>query len=119
MAVSYKIGDKDERPWGDWECIGIGSNFIVKKIRVSAGEMLSLQSHDFRSEHWVIVQGVATVVLGEEIFEKKANESVFIPVNTKHRMVNNTKGDIVFIEVQYGEKLDEKDIIRYSDIYAR
>ncbi len=119
MGVSYKIGDKDTRPWGDWECIGVGDNFIVKKIRVLPKAMLSLQSHEFRSEHWVIVEGLATVVLGEETFDKKANESVFVPVKTKHRMINNTDEDVVFIEVQYGEKLDENDITRYEDIYSR
>ncbi len=119
MEVVYQVGDKEKRPWGEWECVSVGKNFIVKKIKVLPSEMLSLQSHAFRSEHWVIVQGVATVVLGEQTLEKKSNESVFIPVNTKHRMINNTKEDIIFIEVQCGEKLDENDIIRYSDIYAR
>ena len=71
-------------------------------------------------EHWIMVEGNAMIVLGEDTLYRKANESVFIPVKTKHRIKNNSETeDLVFIEVQTGENLDENDIIRFEDNYGR
>ena len=76
--------------------------------------------HNFREEHWIMVEGNAMIVLGEDTLYRKANDSVFIPVKTKHRIKNNsTSENLVFIEVQTGEKLDESDIIRFEDNYGR
>ncbi len=119
MANLYKRGDKDSRPWGTWEVLETGETYCVKKIRVTPGNILSLQSHNFRSEHWIIVEGEAVVTLGEDKIVKKAGENAYIPVTVKHRIQNNTDKDMVFIEVQYGENLDENDIIRYEDSYGR
>ena len=119
MANSYIRGSHDTRPWGTWEVLDCGDDYCVKKIKVIPGGILSLQSHNFRSEHWIIVSGEAVVTLGEEKLTKKANESVFIPEKVKHRIQNNSQADVVFIEVQAGENLDENDIIRYEDIYGR
>lgn len=71
MANTYKRGDKDNRPWGTWEVLDAGDNFCVKRICVTPGNILSLQSHNFRSEHWIIVKGEAVVTLGEEKIVKK------------------------------------------------
>lgn len=119
MANAYKKGDKDNRPWGTWEVLDAGDGFCVKRICVTPGNILSLQSHNFRSEHWIIVQGEAVVTLGEDKIVKKANESVYIPVTVKHRIQNNTTANMEFIEVQAGDNLDENDIIRYEDSYGR
>ncbi|MDD4555717.1 MAG: phosphomannose isomerase type II C-terminal cupin domain [Alphaproteobacteria bacterium] len=119
MTNTYKRGDKDTRPWGTWEVLDSDANFCVKRIKVISGGILSLQSHNFRSEHWIIVKGEAIVTLGEEKLPKKANESIYIPVTVKHRIQNNSASDVEFIEIQTGEKLDENDIIRYEDVYNR
>lgn len=119
MANNYKKGDNDSRPWGTWEVLDAGNNFCVKKIVVTPGNILSLQSHDFRAEHWTIVEGEAVVTLGDEKIICKADEGVYIPLKTKHRIQNNTKQNMVFIEIQTGDKLDENDIIRYEDSYGR
>ena len=119
MANTYKRGDKDNRPWGTWEVLDAGDNFCVKRICVTPGNILSLQSHNFRSEHWIIVKGEAVVTLGEEKIVKKADESVYIPVKTKHRIQNETKENMEIIEHQTGDNLDENDIIRYEDVYGR
>ena len=111
MANNYKKGDKDTRPWGTWEVLDAGEGFCVKRIKVTPHKILSLQSHNCRSEHWIIIKGEAVVTLGEDKLNKKANDAVFIPVKTKHRME--------FIEVQAGDNLDENDIIRYEDVYGR
>lgn len=119
MANTYARGQKDVRPWGTWEVIDCGSGFCVKHIMVESGGILSLQLHHFRAEHWVIVQGVASVTLGEQELQIGAGESVYIPVETKHRIQNRTNEPLKFIEVQVGQNLDENDIVRYEDKYGR
>ena len=119
MANNYKKGDHDSRPWGTWEVLDSGDNFCVKKIKVIPGGKLSLQSHRFRAEHWIIVEGEAVVTLGEDKLNKKADESVYIPAETKHRIQNDSSVEVIFIEVQTGDNLDENDIIRYEDVYGR
>ena len=119
MVNNYKKGDKDTRPWGTWEVLDSGDGFCVKRICVTPGNILSLQSHNFRDEHWIIVKGTALVTLGDDKFYKKFNETVFIPAQVKHRIQNDTKNLMEFIEIQTGENLDENDIIRYEDSYGR
>ncbi len=119
MQNSYKKGDKDTRPWGTWEVLEAGHGFCVKKICVTPHNILSLQLHHFRAEHWIIVEGEAIVTLGDEKMLKKTNESVYIPSETKHRIQNNSNKLLVFIEIQTGETLDENDIVRFEDNYGR
>ena len=119
MVNSYEKGQKDSRPWGTWEVLDAGEGFCVKRIMVTPNNILSLQSHNHRSEHWIVVKGEAIVTLGEEKIVKKANESIYIPVTVKHRIQNNSTTEMEFIEIQTGETLDEDDIIRYEDSYGR
>ncbi len=119
MSVTYKAGDSDTRPWGAWEVLAVGEGYIVKRIQVLPHKKLSLQSHHFRSEHWIMVAGVGVVTLGDEMREVKANESVFIEKEQKHRMENASDAPLTFIEVQTGDTLDEADIVRYQDDYGR
>ena len=119
MATTYKKGDRDTRPWGTWEGLEASSNHCVKKIVVKPESILSLQLHHYRSEHWIIVEGEAVVTLGDELLVKKADESVYIPCETKHRIQNDTDKDVVFIEIQTGDNLDENDIVRFEDKYGR
>lgn len=119
MANNYKRGEHDIRPWGTWEVLDAGDGFCVKRICVTPGNILSLQLHHFRAEHWIIVKGEAVVTLGEDKIVKKANESIYIPVETKHRIQNNSKENMEFIEIQTGENLDENDIVRFEDSYGR
>ena len=86
---------------------------------MNAKSSLSLQSHEFRSEHWVVVQGVATVICGKDSFNLREGESTFIKKNQKHRLMNTKNTPLIIIEVQYGNKIDENDIIRYQDKYNR
>ncbi len=119
MATTYKKGDSDTRPWGTWEVLESADNYCVKKICVTSGNILSLQLHHHRSEHWIVVEGEAVVTLGDEKLVKRANESVYIPAETKHRIQNDKEADLIFIEVQTGENLDENDIVRLEDKYGR
>lgn len=120
MATKYVKGDHDTRPWGTWEVLEAGEHFCVKKIVVNPQAILSLQLHHFRAEHWIIVEGEAMVVLGDDTLFRHANDSIYIPVNTKHRIKNNSMDKpLVFVEVQTGENLDENDIVRFEDNYGR
>lgn len=117
--VRYERGEADDRPWGRWEVLDTGPHFTVKRITVKPGARLSLQLHHYRAEHWVVVMGTARVTRGDDVFDLKANESTFIPVGTQHRIHNPGDGILEFIEVQYGEILDENDIVRLEDNYGR
>ena len=114
-----KFHNRVYRPWGYYEVIQSGNNFKVKRILVNPNSSLSLQSHDFRSEHWVVINGIATVENNGKIFELPKGESTFIPLKHKHRLINNTSKDLEIIEVQMGEKIDESDIKRFDDNYGR
>jgi mannose-1-phosphate guanylyltransferase/mannose-6-phosphate isomerase len=107
------------RPWGYYEDLSSDKLFKVKKIHVNSKSSLSLQSHEFRSEHWVVVQGVATVICGKDSFGLREGESTYIKKNQRHRLMNKKNKPLVIIEVQYGNKIDENDIIRYQDKYNR
>jgi mannose-1-phosphate guanylyltransferase/mannose-1-phosphate guanylyltransferase/mannose-6-phosphate isomerase len=110
---------KDHRPWGWFESLVIGDRFQVKRIHVHPGAALSLQSHHHRSEHWIVVEGTAKVIIDEEAKLITENQSVYIPLGAVHRMENPGKVPMVLIEVQTGSYLGEDDIIRYEDIYSR
>ena len=102
-----------------YKTISNGDNFKVKILHVYPGEALSLQSHQHRSEHWVVVSGVATVVRNQEEFTVNENESVYIHANDKHQLRNETNKKLIIIEVQTGQSFDEDDIVRYHDKYKR
>ena len=107
------------KPWGSYQVIEEGEKYKIKKIIVKPGGKLSLQSHKYRSEHWIVVQGQAETIINKKIITLNSNENIFIPKQTKHRLANNFSEDLILIEVWYGDNLDEKDIIRYEDIYNR
>lgn len=109
----------DHRPWGWYETLVLGDRFQVKRIHVNPGASLSLQSHHHRSEHWIVVQGTASVTVDDEVKLVTENQSVYIPLGAVHRMENPGKVPMVLIEVQTGSYLGEDDIIRYEDKYAR
>ena len=111
--------NKDYRPWGWFEILVVGNYFQVKRIYVKLGAALSLQSHQHRSEHWVVVSGTASITVDSQTSELLENESIFIPVGAVHRLANNGKIPLILIEVQTGSYLGEDDIIRYEDKYLR
>lgn len=110
---------KDYRPWGWFEVIAHDSCFQVKRIYVKPGGALSLQSHNYRSEHWVVVEGEAKVTIDDDVRMLAAGESVYVPLGAVHRMENLGASPMILIEVQIGSYLGEDDILRYEDIYAR
>ena len=116
---SYKLHRTVARPWGAYTVVQEGPGFKMKRIEVKPGASLSLQLHHRRSEHWVVVSGVAEVTRGGKIYNVSANESTYIPVETEHRLTNRGKEPLIIIEVQCGDYLGEDDIVRIDDQYGR
>ena len=107
------------RPWGRYATLALGNRFRVKRIEVDPGGILSLQSHLHRAEHWVVVTGTARVTVGEDVRLLSENESIYVPLGATHRLENPGRVTVVLIEVQTGAYLEEDDITRYADAYAR
>ena len=107
------------RPWGSYDSIDMADGFQVKRIKVKPGARLSLQSHNQRAEHWVVVRGTARVTRDNDVFELFANQSTYIPIGAKHRLENPGQEMLELIEVQSGAYLGEDDIVRYEDVYGR
>ena len=107
------------RPWGWFDTLDESDSFKVKRIEINPGKSISLQRHQQRSEHWVVVQGNATIIKDNQKFELNQNESIFIAKNQVHRLSNNTNKALQIIEVQSGEYLGEDDIERLEDKYGR
>ena len=108
-----------DRPWGFFTVLEKGRHFKIKKLTVNPGDRLSLQMHRHRSEHWVVISGTARVTLGDRVVHVRPNESIDIPILTRHRLENSGKVPLQIIEVQNGEYLEEDDIVRFDDAYGR
>ena len=107
------------RPWGHYDSIDIEDNFIVKRILVNPRSRLSLQKHQYRAEHWVVVKGHAKVTCDDKVFKLEENQSTYIPLGVVHRLENVGNIPLEVIEIQTGERLNEDDIIRLEDDYKR
>lgn len=118
-AAQAETLPRDYRPWGWYESIALGPRFQVKRIVVNPGGALSLQSHNHRSEHWIVVEGSAKVTIDNDVKIVNENQSVYIPLGAVHRLENSDKLPLTLIEVQTGSYFGEDDITRYEDVYAR
>ena len=116
---AYKLHRTVSRPWGTYTVLEEGNGFKIKRIEVKPGAALSMQMHHHRSEHWVVVRGMAKVTNGERDIFIKTNESTYIAAGHLHRLENPGVLDLVMIEVQSGEYLGEDDIVRVQDDYGR
>ncbi|MDQ7056994.1 MAG: mannose-1-phosphate guanylyltransferase/mannose-6-phosphate isomerase [Ghiorsea sp.] len=108
-----------QRPWGSYTVLENAVGYKMKRIEVNVGASLSLQRHQHRSEHWVVLSGTATVTRDDEVIMVAKNESTYIPIGVKHRLANKGKMPLQMIEVQVGDYLEEDDIERFDDIYGR
>ena len=108
-----------ERPWGSYTVLEKGNGYKIKRVFLKSGARLSLQLHRRRSEHWVVVSGVAKVTREKETYLVHTNESIYISVNIKHRLENPGEAPLQIIEVQNGDYVEEDDIERFADDYGR
>ncbi|MFH2138277.1 MAG: mannose-1-phosphate guanylyltransferase/mannose-6-phosphate isomerase [Candidatus Omnitrophota bacterium] len=107
------------RPWGNYTVLEEGPGYKIKRVVVNPKQRLSLQKHNHRSEHWVVISGKARIISDDNSILLKANESIFIRKKGKHRIINPFKKEVVIIEVQTGALINEDDIVRFDDIYDR
>ncbi|MDX8380403.1 MAG: mannose-1-phosphate guanylyltransferase/mannose-6-phosphate isomerase [Gallionella sp.] len=115
----HRLHSTVHRPWGTYTVLEESPHFKIKRIEVKPGASLSLQMHHHRSEHWIVVSGMARVVNGDQELFINTNESTYIPAGHKHRLENPGLLNLVMIEVQSGEYLGEDDIVRFEDKYGR
>jgi mannose-6-phosphate isomerase-like protein (cupin superfamily) len=113
------VRESDERPWGRYEVLEERPGFKVKVLEVKPGQRLSLQRHARRGEHWVVVDGTADVVRGQEELKLQRGDHIHIPPETNHRLGNSSDRPLALIEVQLGDYLGEDDIVRLEDDYRR
>ncbi len=116
---TYKHHLTVHRPWGTYTVLEENPQYKIKRIEVKPGASLSLQMHHHRSEHWIVVSGMARVVNGDSELFVRTNESTYISAGHKHRLENPGLLDLVMIEVQSGQYLGEDDIVRFEDVYGR
>jgi mannose-6-phosphate isomerase-like protein (cupin superfamily) len=109
----------ETRPWGSFHVLEEMQGFKVKRLHVTPGGRLSLQSHKRRSEHWTVVNGVATVTVDDSVRDYVRGQSIDIPLGARHRLENFGTMGVDIIEVQFGDYLGEDDIVRYDDAYQR
>lgn len=107
------------RPWGNFSILDSAEKYKVKKITVKPGLRLSLQTHTHRHEHWVIIDGSAQITIGDQVLRMEPNQAAFIPMGEVHRIENVGDKDLIFIEIQYGSYLEEDDLVRIEDDFAR
>jgi mannose-1-phosphate guanylyltransferase/mannose-6-phosphate isomerase len=127
IVERLRKSDRDEqfchrkvyRPWGWYDIIAIGRCFQVKTLYIKPGAKISTQLHYKRSEHWIVVNGIATAVNAENTLTLSEGDSIFIPIGVIHSLENKTSDPLKIIEIQSGSYLGEDDIIRFDDIYGR
>jgi len=117
--TNYHAGQSDTRPWGRWKVVEAAPTFTLKTIEVDPGQRLSLQYHNHRSEHWVVVAGRGIVTIGGDNLRVEPGSHVYVPRETKHRIENDSDKKLTFVEVQFGDRLEETDIVRVEDDYHR
>jgi len=115
----YNKNEVGNRPWGRWAVLDAGPGFTVKRIEVEPGHRLSLQYHHHRSEHWLVIDGEGEVEIDEMTISIKQRSHVHIPLKAVHRVKNTGKNTLIILELQQGDVLDEDDIVRLEDDYAR
>ncbi len=110
---------RTDRPWGWFDTVSEAPGHKVKRIVVHAGQQISLQKHQHRSEHWLVVRGSAHVTVGEREFELGVGQHTDIAVGQLHRLANRSAHPVEIVEVQLGERIEESDIVRLQDDYGR
>jgi mannose-1-phosphate guanylyltransferase len=107
------------RPWGRYFVLNDNGKFKTKMVEVEPHKRLSLQLHKRRAEHWIVVEGLAKVTIGNKFYYVKSSQSIYVPCGKRHRIENTQDKKLIFIEVQTGSYLGEDDIERFEDDFER
>ena len=121
-VVSDKVISWDttvHKPWGYYNTLINHNDFLVKKIVIFPKQSISLQLHNHRSEHWIVLEGAASIQIGDDSIKLLKSESTFVPIKKKHKILNDTDEPLIILETQLGETLSENDIVRFEDQYNR
>ena len=119
QSSSELVAREVKKPWGNYTTFYKSKNQLIKKIDVNPGQSLSLQSHQHRSEIWLVTNGKAKVEIDNNCYNLEKGETIEIPRKSKHRLSNDYSEGLSIVEIQEGEILSENDIIRYEDVYGR
>ena len=119
QSSSDLVKKEIHKPWGSYSTFEKNRTYLVKRITVEPGKRLSLQSHEHRSEFWIVAQGTALVTIENEERVLNVGESIVIGKQQKHRLSNTGESQLELIEIQFGTTLDEDDIVRYQDDFGR
>ena len=114
----HNAKSSDTRPWGWWKTLVLAEDYKIKQIFVAPHQKLSLQTHEFRSETWIIAEGCGFIIIGNRRFKAKKGDVFTIPKQEKHR-AETEDSSLMIVELQLGSYLGEDDIKRIEDIYGR
>lgn len=109
----------EQRPWGLYVTLYANRQYKIKQLHIDPGQMISLQSHNHRNEHWIVIAGQGEVTLGGRVWNVAVDDKIYIPAGEKHRLANNSDKELLIVEVQTGDYFGEDDIVRYDDKYDR
>ena len=113
------MNKKVKRPWGYYNLLVKKNEYLIKKIVILPKQSISLQKHDHRSEHWIVLKGKANIIIGTKNTILKESQSIFVPAKKKHKITNKSLESLVILETQLGKILSEKDIVRYDADYKK
>ena len=113
------MSKKVQRPWGYYNLLVKKNEYLIKKIVILPKQSISLQKHNHRSEHWIVLSGKANIIIGTKKTILKESQSAFVPEKQKHKITNNSSEPLVILETQLGKILSEEDIIRYDGDYIK
>ena len=113
------MNKKVKRPWGYYNLLVKKNEYLIKKIVILPKQSISLQKHNHRSEHWIVLSGKANIIIGTKKTILKESQSAFVPEKRKHKITNNSSEPLIILETQLGKILSEEDIIRYDTDYKK
>ena len=119
LAIQKNNQEKIDRPWGHYLLLVKTDEYLIKQIVILPKKSISLQKHNHRSEHWIVLRGQANIIINNKKMLLNESESAFVAANDKHKITNNTTQPLVILETQLGKILSEEDIIRYDVDYTK
>tara|TARA_B100001778_G_scaffold2429_1_gene2140 strand:- start:253 stop:624 length:372 start_codon:yes stop_codon:yes gene_type:complete len=119
LAIQKNNQEKIDRPWGHYLLLVKTDEYLIKQIVILPKKSISLQKHNHRSEHWIVLSGQASIIINNKKMLLNESESAFVAANDKHKITNNTTRPLVILETQLGKILSEEDIIRYDVDYTK
>ena len=119
LAIQKNNQEKIDRPWGHYLLLVKTDEYLIKQIVILPKKSISLQKHNHRSEHWIVLSGQASIIINNKKMLLNESESAFVAANDKHKITNNTAQPLIILETQLGKILSEEDIIRYDVDYTK